>query len=76
MGGKLQMGDKGRVVIPAEIRERRHWHVGTELVAVETSSGVLLADRDDLEQVVRRQLAGVDLVAELLEERRNAAASE
>ncbi len=70
------MGDRGRVVIPADIRERRSWHAGTRLVAVETSSGVLLADRADLEDLVRRQLAGRDLVAELLDERRAAATAE
>lgn len=70
------MGDRGRIVIPADIRERRSWHTGTRLVAVETPSGVLLADRADLEDLVRRQLAGRDLVTELLDERRTAAAAE
>jgi AbrB family looped-hinge helix DNA binding protein len=70
------MGDRGRIVIPADIRERRSWHTGTRLVAVETPSGVLLADRADLEDLVRRQLAGRDLVTELLDERRAAAAAE
>jgi AbrB family looped-hinge helix DNA binding protein len=76
MSGNLQMGDRGRIVIPADIRERRRWHTGTPLVAVETASGVLLADRADLEDLVRRQLAGRDLVSELLDERRAAAAAE
>jgi AbrB family looped-hinge helix DNA binding protein len=70
------MGDRGRIVIPADIRERRSWHTGTRLVAVETPSGVLLADRADLEDLVKRQLAGRDLVTELLDERRAAAAAE
>lgn len=70
------MGDRGRIVIPAGIRERRSWHTGTRLVAVETPSGVLLADRADLEDLVRRQLAGRDLVTELLDERRAAAVAE
>jgi AbrB family looped-hinge helix DNA binding protein len=76
MSGNLQMGDRGRIVIPADIRERRSWHTGTRLVAVETPSGVLLADRADLEDLVKRQLAGRDLVTELLDERRTAAAAE
>jgi AbrB family looped-hinge helix DNA binding protein len=76
MSGNLQMGDRGRVVIPADIRERRSWRTGTRLVAVETPSGVLLADRADLEDLVKRQLAGRDLVTELLDERRAAAAAE
>jgi AbrB family looped-hinge helix DNA binding protein len=70
------MGDRGRIVIPADIRERRSWHTGTPLVVVETPSGVLLADRADLEDLLRRQLAGRDLVTELLDERRAAAAAE
>jgi hypothetical protein len=37
---------------------------------------VLLADRADLEDLIRRQLAGRDLVTELLDERRAAAAAE
>jgi AbrB family looped-hinge helix DNA binding protein len=76
MSGNLQMGDRGRIVIPADIRERRSWHTGTRLVAVETPSGVLLADRADLEDLLRRQLAGRNLVTELLDERRAAAAAE
>jgi bifunctional DNA-binding transcriptional regulator/antitoxin component of YhaV-PrlF toxin-antitoxin module len=76
MSGNLQMGDGGQVVFPADIRERRSWHTGTRLVAVETRSGVLLADRADIEALVSRQLAGRDLVSELLDERRAAAAAE
>ena len=39
-------------------------------MAVETERGVILTRRDELESLVRDQLAGVDVVAELLEERR------
>jgi len=46
------------------------------LVAVETESGVVLAARDELERLVREQLAGVDVVAALLDERRSSATRE
>lgn len=63
-------------MIPAAIRARQGWHEGTALIAIETDSGVVLIDRARAEEVLRLQLAGVDLVAELLRERRAAAASE
>jgi AbrB family looped-hinge helix DNA binding protein len=72
----MRVGDRGRVVLPAELRQRRNWSEGTILVAVETERGVVLTSRDELERLVREQLAGSDPVADLLEERRLAAARE
>ena len=72
----MRVGDRGRVVLPAELRERRNWSEGTTLIAVETDGGVILTRRDELEQLVRAQLTGVDLVTTLIEERRVAATSE
>lgn len=72
----MRVGDRGRVVLPAELRERRSWPEGTTLIAVETDHGVILARRDELEQFVRDQLTGADLVTTLIEERRLAAISE
>ena len=37
-----QMSSKGQVIIPKDIRTRRHWLPGTRLVAEETPDGVLL----------------------------------
>ncbi len=37
-----QMSSKGQVIIPKDIRARRHWLPGTRLVAEETPEGVLL----------------------------------
>lgn len=78
MGGTqvVVMGDRGRLVVPADVRERQHWPKGTELIAVETSNGVLLTRREELERIVASQLAGRDVVAELIEERRAAARDE
>lgn len=72
----VRVGNKGRIVLPAAIRERRNWAEGTTLVAIETARGVILAARGELEQLVREQLAGTDLVADLLAERRSASRRE
>ena len=68
------VGDRGRVVLPSQLRKHRGWPEGTTLVAIETATGVVVASRDELESIVEKQLAGVDLVAQLLEERRASAA--
>ncbi len=36
------MSSKGQIVVPRELRERRGWREGSELVLEETSQGVLL----------------------------------
>jgi AbrB family looped-hinge helix DNA binding protein len=72
----VRVGNKGRVVLPASIRQRRDWVEGTALIAVETETGVLLAERSAIEAILRHQLAGSDVVASLIEDRRRAAASE
>ncbi|MCY7290365.1 MAG: hypothetical protein LH624_19505 [Cryobacterium sp.] len=72
----MRVGDRGRVVLPAGIRERRNWSEGTTLIAIETDRGVILTARDELERIVREQLAGTDVVAALLAERRAASLRE
>lgn len=76
MGGTQSavVGDKGRIVIPAEIRTRHNWTTGTEVLLMETPDGMLITDRPTALQLVRRRLAGHDLVGELIEERRAEAA--
>lgn len=61
------MGDRGRLVIPALMRERAGLHEGTPLTIIETPGGMIVLNR------VRADLAGLDLVAELLAERRTEA---
>jgi bifunctional DNA-binding transcriptional regulator/antitoxin component of YhaV-PrlF toxin-antitoxin module len=68
------MGDRGRLVVPAELRERLHLEAGTPMLLVESPRGLVLATREQLKQLVREQLAGPSLVNELLAERRAAAA--
>jgi len=72
----IVVGNKGRIVIPAEVRQRRNWPEGTVLVAVETKRGVILTDRHELEQLVREQLGGGDLVQSLIGDRRKASEAE
>lgn len=50
--------------------------MGTPLVLLETPTGLVLLTRDQLRARVRSELAGLDLVAELLADRRRAAARE
>lgn len=70
------MGDRGRLVVPVELRERAGLDEGTSVVLVETPLGLLLLTRDQLRDLVRSDLEGADLVRHLLEERRTAAAAE
>ena len=78
MSGTYQvvMGDRGRLVIPAEVREHLGLESGTPLVLVESDHGVLIATREQLKYLVRAELGGTDLVAELLAERRRLASAE
>jgi bifunctional DNA-binding transcriptional regulator/antitoxin component of YhaV-PrlF toxin-antitoxin module len=70
------MGDRGRLVVPAELRERQQMAPGSPLLMIETSRGVLLVSRDQARQMVRETLAGRDLVGELLAERRRDASAD
>ena len=59
--------------MPAEVRARRGLVEGTQLMLIETPDGLLLLTREQLLDRVRADLAGLDLVGELLAERRRAA---
>ncbi|HXH58058.1 MAG TPA: AbrB/MazE/SpoVT family DNA-binding domain-containing protein [Iamia sp.] len=73
----MTMGDRGRVVIPAELRQREGWTQGTTLLLIDTDEGVLLLTRDQLRDRIQRDLAGgPSLVDELIAERGAAAAEE
>lgn len=62
--------------MPAEVRARRGLVEGTQLMLLETPDGLLLLTREQLLDRVRADLAGLDLVGDLLAERRRAAALE
>ena len=70
------MGDRGRLVVPAELRHRMNARSGSPLLFVDTPRGVLLVTRDQALELVRESLSGRDLVAELLADRRREAAAE
>ena len=70
------MGDRGRIVVPAAVRERAGLAAGTPMVLVESPEGLALLTRQQLLTRVRRDLEGLDLVGELLADRRRSAAIE
>jgi AbrB family looped-hinge helix DNA binding protein len=70
------VGDRGRLVVPADIRERHGLVEGTPLVLLETPGGLALLTREQLRDRVRSELAGLDLGGDLLAERRRSAERE
>jgi AbrB family looped-hinge helix DNA binding protein len=70
------MGERGRLVIPAELRERLGLRAGSPLVMLDTPQGIVLATREQAKSLLREKLRGLDLVAELLADRRKQAATE
>nr|WP_040539403.1 MraZ N-terminal domain-containing protein [Mycolicibacterium tusciae] len=70
------MGDRGRLVIPADLRQRAGLVEGRPVVLLDTPKGIVLLTRAQLKDLVRADLSGLDLVAELLSERRGDAAAE
>jgi AbrB family looped-hinge helix DNA binding protein len=72
----VTMGDRGRLVVPAELRERAGLAEGRRLVLFETARGVLLLTQDQAKDLVRSDLEGLDLVEELLADRRREAAAD
>ena len=78
MSGTYQvtMGDRGRLVIPAELRARIGLTEGTPLVLVDAAGAVVLLTREQLKAIVRADLAELDLVGELLADRRRQAAAD
>ena len=78
MGGThtVVVGNRGRLVVPAEVRQRAGLVAGATLVLLETPSGIVLMTQRQLRDRVREELSGLDLVGELLAERRAAATSE
>ena len=72
----MTMGDRGRLVVPADVRARAGLAAGTPLILLETPAGLVLLTRAQLRARVRDELAGLDLVAELLADRRRASSAE
>lgn len=72
----VTVGTKGRLVVPAEVRQRAGLDEGVELILLEAPDGVVLLTREQLRARVRAELDGLDLVGSLLEDRRRAAAQD
>lgn len=69
------MGDRGRIVVPAAVRERAGLSAGTPLV-VESSEGLILLTREQLRARIRDELSSADLVGQLIADRRRASVRE
>ena len=63
-------------MIPAELRARTGLTEGTPVVLIDTPGGVVLVSREQLKSLVRADLAGIDLLSELLADRRRQAGTE
>jgi len=72
----VTMGDRGRLVVPAEVRAHTGLAEGVPLLLLETPGGLVLMTREQARDLLRSQLAGTDVVAQLLADRRSAAAAE
>ncbi|HEX3980599.1 MAG TPA: hypothetical protein VHW93_05225 [Acidimicrobiales bacterium] len=70
------MGDRGRLVVPSELRLHAGLAEGTPLVFIDAATGIVLLTRDQLKARVRADLVGVDLVGELLADRRRQATAD
>ena len=73
---EIRWNRPSRIVVPAEVRERAGLSEGTPLVLIEGSGGLVLLTREQLRSRVRIELEGLDLVADLLSDRRRSAAQE
>lgn len=73
---QVSMGDRGRLVVPAELRRSAGLTEGTPVILIETSSGVVVMTRAQARAHLRRQLGGESLTETLLSERRVAASAE
>ena len=63
-------------MVPAAVRERTGLVAGTPMVLVESPEGLALLTREQLLNRVRRDLEDLNLVGELLADRRRSAAIE
>lgn len=70
------MGDRGRLVVPAEVCERYGLGPGVPLVLVEAPTGLVVTTRERARELVRQQLRGTSLVEELIAQRRRDAAED
>ncbi len=73
---QVTVGDRGRIVVPAEVRRRARLSEGDPLILWESAGALVLMKREQLLALARRELHGLDLVNDLMEERRKTAEQE
>ena len=72
----VTMGDRGRIVVPAEVRARHGFDPGAVLVFTESPWGLVLTTRKALLARIQSELEGSHLVDELLTDRKRQATIE
>ena len=74
----VEVGPKGRIVIPAVLRRQLGIEEGSQLVAMADGRGVVLLPREEVKARLRGMLAGVNvsMADELARERRAEARAE
>lgn len=55
---KVVVGNRGRLVVPAEFRERCHLDEGTIMILVEADNGLISMDQEQLKACVRADMNG------------------
>lgn len=70
------VGDRGRLVIPSALRHSQKWEQGTQLLMLDTPTGVITMTQKQAKRLIKRQIGAGSLVEELLAERRSAAQKE
>jgi hypothetical protein len=70
------MGDRGLLVIPAEVCAEHGFEEGTPLVLLDTAAVLVLLTQAQMRHRVRADLTGLDLVSELLADRRREAVAD
>jgi AbrB family looped-hinge helix DNA binding protein len=73
---EVQVGNKGRIVLPAPLRERAGLTEGTVLVLIDSPDGIAVLTREQLKARVKVALSGPSLVNDLLDQRRAQAEAE
>lgn len=73
MAHPVALGDRGRFVIPAEVRQRHGWDKGSPLVSIDAEEGFLVMSAERALKLIRESFQGRDPVAELLADRKSEA---
>lgn len=72
----VRMGDRGRLVIPSQLRRDAGLAMGVPLILIDTGGGLVVMTRDQLKARVQADLEGLELVGELLDDREKASVDE